>query len=89
MIFIFDQLPGLLSLSSTFVPTVMNLLKKLAEEGQQGPQRNATTEPHSHPTMTTKSIRNNSSNDLTSTASSGVTGIETGGGEKSSRSKEE
>ncbi|KAE8646514.1 protein ROOT HAIR DEFECTIVE 3 homolog 1 [Cucumis sativus] len=82
-------LPGLLSLSSTFVPTVMNLLKKLAEEGQQGPQRNATTEPHSHPTMTTKSIRNNSSNDLTSTASSGVTGIETGGGEKSSRSKEE
>nr|ADN34108.1 protein SEY1 [Cucumis melo subsp. melo] len=81
-------LPGLLSLSSTFVPTVMNLLKKLAEEGQGGPQRNATTEPHSHPTVTTKSIRNNSSNDLTSTASSGVTGTETGG-EYSSRSKEE
>lgn len=66
----------------------MNLLKKLAEEGQGGPQRNATTEPHSHPTVTTKSIRNNSSNDLTSTASSGVTGTETGG-EYSSRSKEE
>jgi hypothetical protein len=30
-------LPGLLSLSTKFIPTVMNLLKKLAEEGQAPP----------------------------------------------------
>jgi len=37
--FIYDQqqLPGLLSLSTKFIPTVMNLLKKLAEEGQAPP----------------------------------------------------
>ncbi|KAF6148812.1 hypothetical protein GIB67_038145 [Kingdonia uniflora] len=36
-------LPGVLSLSTRFLPTVMNLLKKLAEEGQMpssNPQRN-------------------------------------------------
>ncbi|OVA01312.1 RHD3/Sey1 [Macleaya cordata] len=41
-------LPGLLSLSTKFLPTVMNLLKKLAEEGQKptapGPQRNSALE---------------------------------------------
>lgn len=65
----------------------MNLLKKLAEEGQ-GPQRPATTDTQSNPALTSKSFRNSSSNDLTSTASSAVTGTETGG-EYSSRSKEE
>lgn len=30
----FLQLPGLLSLSTKILPTVMNLIKKLAEEGQ-------------------------------------------------------
>jgi protein SEY1 len=29
------QLAGMLSLSTKFVPTVMNILKKLAEEGQR------------------------------------------------------
>ncbi|RZC51793.1 hypothetical protein C5167_020219 [Papaver somniferum] len=41
-------LPGLLSLSTKFLPTVMNLLKKLAEEGQTptapAPQRHAPLE---------------------------------------------
>ncbi|KAF6144560.1 hypothetical protein GIB67_006052 [Kingdonia uniflora] len=41
-------LPGLFSLSSKFLPTVMNLLKKLAEQGQApvttGPQRNPPLE---------------------------------------------
>ncbi|KAG6782097.1 hypothetical protein POTOM_011485 [Populus tomentosa] len=61
-------LPGLLSLSSKFVPTIMNLLKRLAEEGQKpataDPQRNAT-----------KSFQNGSSSfsDSSSSASSGVT----------------
>lgn len=82
----YDQLPGLLSLSSTFVPTVMNLLKKLAEEGQ--PQRPATTDPQSNPALASKSMRNSSNNDLTSSASSAVTSTEAGA-EYSSRSKEE
>ncbi|KAL9387931.1 hypothetical protein Peur_021055 [Populus x canadensis] len=61
-------LPGLLSLSSKFVPTIMNLLKRLAEEGKQpataDPQRNAT-----------KSFQNGSSSfsDSSSSASSSVT----------------
>ncbi|KAI5593808.1 hypothetical protein BDE02_03G036000 [Populus trichocarpa] len=61
-------LPGLLSLSSKFVPTIMNLLKRLAEEGQKpataDPQRNAT-----------KNFQNGSSSfsDSSSSASSGVT----------------
>ncbi|KAF9614177.1 hypothetical protein IFM89_015685 [Coptis chinensis] len=41
-------LPGLLSISTKFLPTVMNLLRKLAEEGQKpttaGPQRNPETD---------------------------------------------
>ncbi|KAK9155118.1 hypothetical protein Sjap_002598 [Stephania japonica] len=43
-------LPGLLSLSTKFLPTVMNLLKKLAEEGNRptaaAPPRNPTLEPN-------------------------------------------
>lgn len=83
--FMYFQLPGLLSLSSTFVPTIMNLLKKLAEEGQQRP---ATADPQNNPALASKGFQNSSSNDLTSTASSGVTSTETGAGH-SSRSKEE
>ena len=79
------QLPGLLSLSSTFVPTVMNLLKKLAEEGQQRP---TTSDPQSNPAITSKRIRNSSSNDMTSTASSAVTETEVGA-ECTSGSKED
>ncbi|KAG7014019.1 Protein ROOT HAIR DEFECTIVE 3-like 1, partial [Cucurbita argyrosperma subsp. argyrosperma] len=78
-------LPGLLSLSSTFVPTVMNLLKKLAEEGQQRP---TTSDPQSNPAITSKRIRNSSSNDMTSTASSAVTETEAGA-EYTSGSKED
>lgn len=32
---LFLQLPGILALSTKFLPTVMNLLKKLADEGQR------------------------------------------------------
>ncbi|PIA46774.1 hypothetical protein AQUCO_01500372v1 [Aquilegia coerulea] len=41
-------LPGILSIGTKFLPTVMNLLRKLAEEGQKpadvGPQRNPPTD---------------------------------------------
>ncbi|KAJ6715359.1 PROTEIN SEY1 [Salix viminalis] len=44
-------LPGLLSLSTKFVPTVMNLLRRLAEEGQKPI---TTTDPRRNPAPTTK-----------------------------------
>lgn len=71
------QLPGLLSLSTKFLPTVMNLLKKLAEEGQgQGQGQGQTNgEPQRNPTLAAKSFRS-SANDhggLSSTGSSEVT----------------
>ncbi|XP_023000317.1 protein ROOT HAIR DEFECTIVE 3 homolog 1-like isoform X1 [Cucurbita maxima] len=78
-------LPGLISLSSTFIPTVMNLLQKLAEEGQQRP---AATDTPSNSSLVSKRFQNNSSNDLASTASSVVTSTDSGA-EYSSRSKEE
>ncbi|XP_044486885.1 protein ROOT HAIR DEFECTIVE 3-like isoform X2 [Mangifera indica] len=63
-------LPGLLSLSTKLVPTVMNLLKKLAEEGQVA----ATNEPPRNPGVPSKNYRNGgSTSDLSSSASSGVT----------------
>ncbi|XP_031092080.1 protein ROOT HAIR DEFECTIVE 3-like [Ipomoea triloba] len=58
-------LPGLLSLSTKFLPTVMNLLKKLAEEGQG--QTNG--EPQRNPILAAKSSRS----DMSSTGSSEVT----------------
>lgn len=69
------QLPGLLSLSTKFLPTVMNLLKKLAEEGQKptapGPQRNAPLESN---------YGNNTqvNSDAASTSSSTITSSENG-----------
>ena len=39
------QLPGLLSLSTKFLPTVMNLLKKLAEQGQVPTNNNNERNP--------------------------------------------
>ncbi|CAM8920411.1 unnamed protein product [Rhodiola kirilowii] len=45
-------LPGLLSLSTKFLPTVMNLLKKLAEQGQAP----AAANPQHNPLQVSKSI---------------------------------
>ncbi|KAJ6803042.1 protein ROOT HAIR DEFECTIVE 3-like [Iris pallida] len=70
-------LPGILSLSSKLVPTVMNLLKKLADEGTQAAAAAtaaataAPTEPR-RPELDSKSFRNGSSSSV-SDASSGVT----------------
>ncbi|XP_051135155.1 protein ROOT HAIR DEFECTIVE 3 homolog 1-like isoform X2 [Andrographis paniculata] len=66
-------LPGILSVSMKFLPTVVNLLKKLAEEGQKqtttGPQQN-----HPNPPRSSTSNYSNTS----SSASSEVTSSENG-----------
>ncbi|KAM7255546.1 hypothetical protein ACFE04_008444 [Oxalis oulophora] len=62
-------LPGLLSLSSKFVPTIMNLLKKLAEEGQVP----ATDVAHRNSAVATNGIKHNgSTSELSSATSSGL-----------------
>ncbi|XWS18861.1 hypothetical protein CRYUN_Cryun32bG0081400 [Craigia yunnanensis] len=68
-------LSGLLSLSTKFLPTVMNLLRKLAEEGQIP----ATNNPQRNPAVASKSFQNGStSSDMSSSASSGVTSSRNG-----------
>ncbi|KAL6996332.1 Cell wall protein rhd3 [Sarracenia purpurea var. burkii] len=70
-------LPGVLSLSTKFIPTVMNLLRRLAEEGQ----RVATPEPQRNPPLAAKSFQsgvNNNNGDLSSSASSEITSAENG-----------
>ncbi|KAK6911892.1 Sey1/RHD3-like, three-helix bundle domain [Dillenia turbinata] len=61
-------LPGLLSLSTKFLPTVMNILRKLAEEGN----RPTGPEPQRNVELTAKSFRSSTS-DLSSSGSSEVT----------------
>ncbi|KAK6914761.1 Sey1/RHD3-like, three-helix bundle domain [Dillenia turbinata] len=61
-------LPGLLSLSTKFLPTVMNILRKLAEEGNKP----AGPEPQRNVELTAKSFRSSTS-DLSSSGSSKVT----------------
>ncbi|KAJ4851025.1 hypothetical protein Tsubulata_037496 [Turnera subulata] len=63
-------LPGLISLSTKFLPTVMNILKKLAEEGQK-----VAEEPQRNPMPASKAFHNGgySNSDAMSSASSGVT----------------
>ncbi|KHG10361.1 root hair defective 3 -like protein [Gossypium arboreum] len=64
-------LPGLLSISTKFLPTVMNLLTKLAEQGQSPATNNPQTNVGA---AAFKSFQNGSSSSSTSsTASSGVT----------------
>lgn len=75
------QLPGLISLSTKFLPTVMNLIKKLTEEGQI-----PTTTSHERPALESKSFHNAPSG-LSSTSSSKVTAEN--GTEHSSCTKEE
>ncbi|MQM09539.1 hypothetical protein Taro_042408 [Colocasia esculenta] len=68
-------LPGLISLSTKFLPTVMNLLKKLAEEGQ----RPAEPEVRRNPELASKSFRNgvhSNSSDASSTLTSPENGDE-------------
>ncbi|XP_031276271.1 protein ROOT HAIR DEFECTIVE 3-like [Pistacia vera] len=79
-------LPGLLSLSTKLLPTVMNLLRKLAEEGQVP----ATNDPPRNPVIPSKNYRNgvSTSSDLSSSASSEVTSSGNGT-EQSSLSKED
>lgn len=78
-------LPGLISLSSKFVPTIMNLLKRLAEEGQVP----ASNNPHGNPAIQSKGFRNGvgTSSGVSSTASSNVTSEQEA--EYSSPSKED
>ncbi|KAK4413792.1 protein ROOT HAIR defective [Sesamum alatum] len=69
-------LPGILSISTKFLPTVMNLLRKLAEEGQ----RQANPDPQRNPPVPAKTLRSgtNDHDDFSSSASSGVTASENG-----------
>lgn len=64
-------LPGLISLSTKFLPTVMNIIKKLAEEGQVP----ASNDPRRNPALASKSFHNgvNASSEMSSTGSSEVT----------------
>ncbi|KAG6493437.1 hypothetical protein ZIOFF_048423 [Zingiber officinale] len=51
-------LPGILTLSTRFLPTVMNLLRKLAEEGAQPPTAPQSTQ--NNPPLDTQSFRSDS-----------------------------
>ncbi|CAA3011586.1 ROOT HAIR DEFECTIVE 3-like [Olea europaea subsp. europaea] len=64
-------LPGLLSISTKLLHTVMNLLRKLAEEGQ----RPAHTKPQHNPPLTAHSFQSSTNNysGISSSASSEVT----------------
>ncbi|CAM0881450.1 unnamed protein product [Alopecurus aequalis] len=67
-------LPALLSLSTKFVPTIMNILKRLADEGAgpAAPERPRETE------LQPKSTRNSSNSNATSAGSSSITSSENG-----------
>ncbi|XP_059641371.1 protein ROOT HAIR DEFECTIVE 3-like [Cornus florida] len=69
-------IPGLLSLSTKFLPTVMNILRKLAEEGQ----KRATSDPQRNPMPTSSSLQSGVTNNgvLSSSGSSEVTSSENG-----------
>ncbi|XP_078167910.1 protein ROOT HAIR DEFECTIVE 3-like [Carex rostrata] len=60
-------LSGVLSLSTKFVPTIMNMLKKLAEEGQRP---NAPDQQQRAPEMNSKSFGNGVHNNMNSSSSS-------------------
>ncbi|XP_020697324.1 protein ROOT HAIR DEFECTIVE 3 [Dendrobium catenatum] len=59
-------LPGILSLSTKFLPTVMNLLKKLADEGQRPTASNTRRNPE----LDSKSFPNDVNSTSTSSAAS-------------------
>ncbi|PQQ21367.1 protein ROOT HAIR DEFECTIVE 3-like [Prunus yedoensis var. nudiflora] len=64
-------LPGLISLSSKLVPTIMNMIKRLADEGANA----AANDPHRNPPLASKNFTNegNASSEMSSSASSGLT----------------
>ena len=74
--FLFLQLPGILALASRFLPTVMNLLRRLAEEGQ----RPANADPQQNPAIPANTLRSttNDHSEISSSASSEVTTSENG-----------
>ncbi|XP_057455236.1 protein ROOT HAIR DEFECTIVE 3-like [Lotus japonicus] len=76
-------LPGIISLSTKFIPTIMNLMRKLAEEGQNP----ATNNPQRNPSRSNQSDGPAGSS-LSSSASSNVTSLDNGTGYASS-SKDE
>ncbi|XP_043721814.1 protein ROOT HAIR DEFECTIVE 3-like [Telopea speciosissima] len=69
-------LPGLLSLSTKFLPTVMNLLKKLAEQGQNPESADVPR----NPAVESRSLGNGTHvhSNITSGASSNVTSLKNG-----------
>lgn len=69
------QLPGLLSISTKFLPTIMNLLKRLAEEGQV-PASSEPRNPGLDSQGSSDRLNKDSISNLTSTVSSAESGIE-------------
>ncbi|KAJ6711462.1 PROTEIN ROOT HAIR DEFECTIVE 3-like protein [Salix purpurea] len=65
-------LPGLLSLSTKFVPTIMNLLRRLAEEGQKPI---TTTDPRRNPAPVSRNFQNGSSSTSDSSSSSSSSSV--------------
>ncbi|KHN39303.1 Protein ROOT HAIR DEFECTIVE 3 like 1, partial [Glycine soja] len=63
-------LPGIISLSSKFIPTIMNLMKKLAEEGQNPAANN--------PQRTPSKSSYNEGHAVSSSASSNLTRLDNG-----------
>ncbi|XP_071728538.1 protein ROOT HAIR DEFECTIVE 3-like [Rutidosis leptorrhynchoides] len=64
------SLPGILSLSTKFLPAVTNLLRKLAEEGQRPPVNTDAQRNTSSPSQSSNIVQSNSG--VSSTASSEV-----------------
>ncbi|KAI9079208.1 hypothetical protein K1719_038813 [Acacia pycnantha] len=76
-------LPGLISLSTRFLPTVMNIVRKLAEEAQNPAPNNAQRNPSgsNHNVVTARSNMSSSASSnatLSEKASSNVTSLENG-----------
>ncbi|XP_075490811.1 protein ROOT HAIR DEFECTIVE 3-like [Primulina tabacum] len=69
-------LPGILSISTKFLPTIMNLLRKLAEEGQG----RGSSDPQCNPSRQSNILQSGANNytDLSSSVSSEVTSSENG-----------
>ncbi|KAG5021310.1 hypothetical protein JHK85_017652 [Glycine max] len=65
-----STLPGIISLSSKFIPTIMNLMKKLAEEGQNPAANN--------PQRTPSKSSYNEGHAVSSSASSNLTRLDNG-----------
>lgn len=76
------QIPGLVSLSIKFLPTVMNLLRRLAEEGQ----RQVNGEPQRNPPPASFCSSPNDRSDVSSCASSNMSSSEKNVAEYSSPS---